>query len=650
MSTSRVAGSSYFSASSASSLSLTLGFENLTIQRDKRVVINSASGIIYGGRLTAIVNCSGTQSDSFLLGALTGREECASGTIMMNGIPLDAPAYLHRTVLIDEGFTALEELTVRESIEYAASMRIATSAFTVQEILEELMLESVADAVVHRCSPYVRRRVSLGRELLLNPLVLCFDQLLEGLRTHEAQEFMRLLRRIAAPMTVSLDLITSRSPFLLPPRPSSSPASVVSSQVLPNNAGTAVPMTDGATLAPHSLATNSQRERMRIVLVSMSQPRWAILKFVDDVILLERETCVFCGTVTELFSAIRVDPTAGLAENAINSLYRLASSSEKSLVDIFAPSGNAERVHQSVVQFFHNCAVGREMLEGPPYSSPGAHVRLYYMFKYDLLKVRHNLLLKGVVFLAVFLLGVVLAAVYNSQEGQSGMQNRIGIIFFLVSSTFLYSILSLDSHRREYNRFLRHRTHGYYGVFTYLTYAVLYCIMERVFFLSVLTFAGFCVSNVVEKWNYYQFIMELVLIIGVLSFCSHFVVFFFCTVIWTRRFAMFALFAVYTLNLLLAGIILNLTTLPKTFQFISNVSLIRLAYESSILSQFLGRDFGCGESNETMCYTGPQYAAFLGFKKSRMWVNVWILAGISVLLIMGSLCAMLWHRPPRDFC
>ncbi|PWV07645.1 hypothetical protein C3747_99g812c [Trypanosoma cruzi] len=112
---------------------------------------------------------------------------------------------------------------------------------------------------------------------------------------------------------------------------------------------------------------------------------------------------------------------------------------------------------------------------------------------------------------------------------------------------------------------------------------------------------------------------------------------------------MFALFAVYTLNLLLAGIILNLTTLPKTFQFISNVSLIRLAYESSILSQFLGRDFGCGESNETMCYTGPQYAAFLGFKKSRMWVNVWILAGISVLLIMGSLCGMLWHRPPRDF-
>ncbi|KEG09831.1 ABC transporter [Trypanosoma grayi] len=634
------AASSDLASSYTSGCALTLGFDNLTMYRDKSVVIDNAAGIIHGGRLTAIVNCSGTQNDSCLLNALAGQEECASGTIMMNGVPVDAPAYLQRTVLIDEGFTAFEELTVRESIEYAASMRVATRAFTVQEIMEELLLEEVADRVVRHCSLYVRRRVSLGKELLLNPEVLCFDQLLEGLWTYEAQEFMRLLRRIAAPPP----------PPLLPPSVAADTTAVTTIAAPQTSSLRSLGDTSAietSSSVSHNIEWGVQRRCERIVLVSMAQPRWAMLKYVDDVILLDRERCVFCGTLQELLVAIRADPASGLVDNAISSLYRLASNAETSLSATFARSGNAERVQKNVLQFFHKCATGWEARGGSTYSSPGAHVRLYYMLKYSLLQVRHNLLVGGSLFVLLVILAVVLAAVYNSQEGQSGMQNRIGIIFFLVSSTFLHSILSLDAQRKEYNSFLRHRTHGYYGVFTYMTYAVIYCAFERAFSLSVFTFVVFCVSNIVEKWDYYLPTMELVLIVGVMSFCSHFVVFFFCTVIWTRRLAMFALFAVYTLNLLLAGIILNLTTLPKPFQFLSNVSIIRLAYESSILSQFLGRDFGCVPNKETMCYTGPQYATFLGFKESRQWTNVGILAGISGLLVLGSLVAMLWHRPPR---
>ncbi|RNF09796.1 ABC transporter [Trypanosoma rangeli] len=449
------------SANACASSSLTLGFDNVTLRRDKRVVINNASGIIHGGRLTAIVSCSGMPSGSFLLGALAGREECASGTIMMNGIPMDAPAYLHHAVLIDDEFTALEELTVRESIEYAASMRVAISTFTVQEIIEMLMLESVAEAVVRKCSLYVRRRVSLGRELLLNPRLLCFDQLLEGLRTQESQEFMRLLQRIAAPASISFTSNNSSQLPLTPSRLSPSRSSVAASaetpQTPPAAAEPGLATVKASTSAPQGVAVELQRARERIVLVAMSQPRWAILKFVDDVILLEHDTCVFCGTLAELFATICVDPASGVVESAISSLYRLASGSETSLSDTFAHSGNTERVRQSVVQFFHSCASGREILEGKTYSSPGAHVRLFYMFKYDLLQLRHNLFLGTPIFLLLVLLVGVLAAVYNSQEGQSGMQNRIGIIFFLVSSTFLYSILTLDSQRREYSSFLRYR-------------------------------------------------------------------------------------------------------------------------------------------------------------------------------------------------
>ncbi|ORC89471.1 ABC transporter [Trypanosoma theileri] len=636
----------------ASSSSLTLGFDNVTMVRDKHVVIQNATGIIYGGRLTAVVNCGGTQSDSFLLDALAGREECASGTIMMNGIPVDAPAYLHRTTLIDEEFTAFEELTVRESIEYAASMRVASQAYTPQDIMEALSLSEVSDKIVRDCSLYVRRRVSLGKELLLDPLVLCFDQLLEGLRTHEAQEFMILLRRIAAPAAAAhtrSSLATVSTTRTSVEFPSSSPMSTPEVSTITRGIPESLVIeSSGVLRSSQGLELAGRCSGGRIVLVSMIQPRWAVLKYVDNVILFEREQCVFCGTLQELITAIGANPSSGAMENAISSLYRLASNrGTSSLATALASSGNAERVHQKVTQFFHKCASGQETLEGMPYSSPGAHVRLYYMFKYAFLQIRHNLLVGSALFALLVIVTVVLAAVYNSQEGQSGMQNRIGIIFFLVSSTFLYSILSLDGQRKEYKSFLRHRSHGYYGTLTYLTYAVLYCALERVFFLSSVAFVAFCVSNIVGKWDYYLPIMKLVLIIGVMSFASYFVVFFFCTVIWRRRFAMFALFAVYTLNLLLAGIILNLTTLPLPFQYISNLSIIRLAYESSILSQFVGHDFGCVEDKETMCYTGSQYATFLGFRNSRQWTNVGILAGIAGLLIMGCFSAMQWCHPPR---
>ena len=112
--------------------------------------------------------------------------------------------------------------------------------------------------------------------------------------------------------------------------------------------------------------------------------------------------------------------------------------------------------------------------------------------------------------------------------------------------------------------------------------------------------------------------------------------------------AHFALFALYTFNVILAGIILNVNTLPKPFQMLSFASLIRLGYESAVLTQFQGQDFGCATSNmTTSCYTGDQYISFLGFNEDRKWKNVNVLSIISASLIVVTYLVVVFYRPPR---
>ena len=574
--------------STASGTPLVIGFENVTIVREKRRLLEDASGLVNGGRLTAIVSCCGARGDFYLLSALAGQEEVFAGSILANGTPVVAPSYRSSAVLIDRDFTTFDELTVRQNLQYSASMRVASTAnssASVDNVIEKLGLEPVENKEIRNCAQHFRRRVSLGKELLLNPLAIFIDAAVQGLPTHEARQYLHTLRQIA-------------------------------------------------------------RETQRAIVISAVQPRWALLELTDDVIMIEGRRVVFCGSTAALLAAVRLD-SEQIPESALNAVYRMATSPETSLYDAFVQNGSVRQNQAQVGQFMGQCAQGRLILQASSKVRPHPAVQFVFLLQYSIRQLRNNVLAYSTLFAVLLIFSILLAAVYSSQTGQSGMQNRIGIIFFLISSTFLHNILFVDYRRKAYLSFQRHREHGYYGPATFLAFDVTTSAFIRFFTSAVFTIVVYSLGNIENEWEYTN-LRDLVFIVALTSFSTYLLVYFICAISFTTRMAHFALFALYTFNVILAGIILNVNTLPKPFQMLSFASLIRLGYESAVLTQFQGQDFGCATSNmTTSCYTGDQYISFLGFNEDRKWKNVNVLSIISASLIVVTYLVVVFYRPPR---
>ena len=689
---------------------LTIVFENVTVvgPSSKQVVLDEASGVLRGGRLTAIVSCCGARGDYYLLNALAGHLPTSSGSIWANGVPVLSKQYRRGAAFIDEEVTTFEDLTVRENLAYSAKMRSASyDSAEIESIIDDLELRRYTRVRLADCPTFARRRVLIGKELVLDPFLLCVDSAVQGLTSDRAVIALRMLREMA-------------------------------------------------------LRDN------RAVAVTMVQPRWALLRHVDDVMLVEGSKVVFVGSTEEALAATRkvsqlylprqpasvtaqssqsqsqqqqqqnsklqrtsaaaaAAATADSPEHLINDLYRVASSPSMSLADSLRNEGRMPEIETQIVEYLTRFAGG----EGGSLPArrvrvqPSAAKKLFFLFNSTLNELRNNVLVYTIISAMLLLIALALAIIYKAQSGQTGMQNRIGIIFFLVSSTYLHNILTVDRQRRAYNSFLRHWQHGYFGPATYLCHWVLSSAIFRFALCAFFTMVVYCLANIGSSWDFTS-LSDLVIVVALTSFSTSVLVFFVCIVVPTTRIAHFILFTLYAINVILAGIILNVNTLPRFFKVVSLGTHIRLGYESAVLTQFEGQSFGCdphpptpnptasgsggrrsgvefaaaGEAllggsngasaaivgvagrlleaaaaganaafgNETTavstsaattvpttttpfvpqaCYTGDEYLSFLGFEHGRKWTNLMIMGIETAIFIVLAYIVMLVFRTPK---
>lgn len=105
--------------------------------------------------------------------------------------------------------TSISSLTVRETLMYAAELRLPSSVKAperhrlVEELILELGLKECADTVVgdgyrrRGCSGGERRRVSIGVQMLANPSVLWLDEPTTGLDATSAYQLIKMLKGLA---------------------------------------------------------------------------------------------------------------------------------------------------------------------------------------------------------------------------------------------------------------------------------------------------------------------------------------------------------------------------------------------------------------------------------------------------------------------
>ncbi|KAL6649709.1 hypothetical protein ACP70R_013933 [Stipagrostis hirtigluma subsp. patula] len=176
-----------------------------------RTLLDGISGEAREGEILAVLGASGA-GKSTLIDALAGRiqRESLRGGVALNGEPLLDDGRLLRVIsaYVMQDDLLYPMLTVAETLMYAAEFRLprALSASKkrsrVQALVDQLGLRAAANTIIgdegrRGVSGGERRRVSIGIDIIHDPIILFLDEPTSGLDSTSAFMVVKVLQRIA---------------------------------------------------------------------------------------------------------------------------------------------------------------------------------------------------------------------------------------------------------------------------------------------------------------------------------------------------------------------------------------------------------------------------------------------------------------------
>jgi ABC-type multidrug transport system ATPase subunit len=194
----------------------------------ERTLLHGVSGQVPPGQVLALMGASGAGKTT-LLNCLAQRTTGWTGSVTLNGASIDGAVFRRIAGYVTQDVPTLEFLTVRETLLYAARLRLpgampaAAKVGRVERVIDLLDLRGCAHTRVGRpaeaggvISGGERRRLALGCELLFDPHLIICDEITSGLDAASAMRIGLILRRLAREegRTVVLTLHQPRAALL----------------------------------------------------------------------------------------------------------------------------------------------------------------------------------------------------------------------------------------------------------------------------------------------------------------------------------------------------------------------------------------------------------------------------------------------------
>ncbi|GJN07682.1 hypothetical protein PR202_ga25530 [Eleusine coracana subsp. coracana] len=174
-----------------------------------RTLLDGISGEAREGEILAVLGASGS-GKSTLIDALAGRIQRSSlhGSVTLNGEPLDSNLLKVISAHVMQDDLLYPMLTVEETLTYSAELRLprvtpgSTKRARVQALIDQLGLRAAAHTIIgdegrRGVSGGERRRVSIGVDVVHDPVVLFLDEPTSGLDSTSAFMVAKALRTIA---------------------------------------------------------------------------------------------------------------------------------------------------------------------------------------------------------------------------------------------------------------------------------------------------------------------------------------------------------------------------------------------------------------------------------------------------------------------
>ncbi|KAE9585477.1 hypothetical protein Lal_00018054 [Lupinus albus] len=174
-----------------------------------KTLLNAISGEAKDGEIMAVLGASGS-GKSTLIDALADRisKESLKGTVTLNGDVVDSSLLKVISAYVMQDDLLFPMLTVEETLMFSAEFRLPRSLSKskkkarVQALIDQLGLRNAATTVIgdegHRgVSGGERRRVSIGIDIIHDPIILFLDEPTSGLDSTSAFMVVKVLQRIA---------------------------------------------------------------------------------------------------------------------------------------------------------------------------------------------------------------------------------------------------------------------------------------------------------------------------------------------------------------------------------------------------------------------------------------------------------------------
>ncbi|WVZ68271.1 hypothetical protein U9M48_017230 [Paspalum notatum var. saurae] len=409
-----------------------------------RALLDGISGEARDGEILAVMGASGS-GKSTLIDALANRisRDALKGAVTLNGEPLTGNVLKSISAYVMQDDLLFPMLTVTETLSFAAEFRLpralspAKKRARVQALIEQLGLRAAADTIIgdegHRgVSGGERRRVSIGTDIIHDPILLFLDEPTSGLDSTSAFMVVKVLRRIA--------------------------------------------------------------ESGSIVITSIHQPSQRILGLLDRLILLSGGRTVFSGPPSALPSyfaefGFPVPDDENRAEFALDLIREFESSptGTKPLVDFYR---TWQRDHHQSSQLAAaaptvslkeaiSASISRgKLVSGSDVAGEAASVHTYanpfwvemkVLTKRSAINTRRMPELFLIRLGAVVVTGAILATVFfRLDQSPKGAQERLGFFAFAMSTMFYTCADALPVFLQERYVFLRETAYGAYRRASYV--------------------------------------------------------------------------------------------------------------------------------------------------------------------------------------
>uniref|UniRef100_A0A8C5AHW0 Broad substrate specificity ATP-binding cassette transporter ABCG2 n=1 Tax=Gadus morhua TaxID=8049 RepID=A0A8C5AHW0_GADMO len=385
--------------------------------------------------LNAILGPTGSGKSSFL-DILAARKDPAglSGEVLIDGVP-QPPNFKCLSGYVVQDDVVMGTLTVRENLRFSAALRLPSSVSRAEkearvcQLIRELGLTKVADSkvgtqMIRGISGGERKRTNIGMELIMDPSVLFLDEPTTGLDASTANSVLLLLKRMA-------------------------------------NQG-------------------------RTIVMSIHQPRFSIYKLFDTLTLTLSWGCYTCephNNPADFFLDVingdyHASTLATMQEVAVEDLRSCRQSVEDRLVEDYQTSSCSAATRaelERIVQGKHRKApcTAAAAARTVTYNSSFCH-QLHWVLK----RTFRNLLLNpqtsvAQVGVSLFLALIVGAIFFGVKNDQSGIQNRMGALFFITTNQCFSSVSAAELFISERKLFMHEYISGYYRVSVYFLSKVL---------------------------------------------------------------------------------------------------------------------------------------------------------------------------------